>query len=171
MKWIIGLVVVAALGFFGFQYMSNNSTLEAENLATEAAAKAEEAAATAKASAEQALATAQESMPAGLDLSQFTDSASGIFSTLTDSVSGITDAESAKAALPAMTEARGTLDSLTNTLERLPDAAKGPIAGIVTGGLAALQPILEKTLALPGVGPVIEPVITPMMDKLASLAE
>lgn len=163
MKWIIGLVLVAVLGWFGFQYMNDN----AAKVAQEAAA---EAAATAKAAAADALADAQSSMPAGIDLGAISGSLDGVLSTTGEAFSGITDVESATAALPSLEDATSKLSGLSETISMLPDAAKGPIAGIISGGLATLQPIIDKVTAIPGVGPVIEPIVTPMLEMLEGLA-
>ncbi|MDB3935880.1 hypothetical protein N9383_04085 [Granulosicoccus sp.] len=181
MKWIIGLVVVAVLGWFGYQYMNNNAALEAENPTTGVIDRSEnasgaiteqagDAAASATNAATEALAKAQESMPAGVDLSKISDGLQGAFSSAGDAVSGITDVESAQAALPDLEKASSTISGLGDTMARLPDAAKGPLAGIISGGMATLQPILEKATAIPGVGDIIEPVVTPMMQKLEGMA-
>ena len=170
MKWIIGLVVVVALGLFGFQYMNNNAAIDAENVKAEAAAKVEEAAASAKASATEALETAQQSMPEGIDLSKITDSLDGVFSSTGEAFGSITDTASAEAALPSLEDASGQLSGLGDTIARLPEAAQGPIAGIVSGGLSTLRPLIEKATAIPGVGDIINPVVTPMLEKLEGLA-
>lgn len=170
MKWIIGLVVIAALGWFGFQYMNNNAAIDAQNVAAEAAAKVDEAAATAKASATEALEAAQESMPEGIDLSKITDGLDGAFSSTGEAFSSITDIESAEAALPSLEDASSKLSGLSDTIARLPEAAQGPIAGIVSGGLSTLKPLIEKASAIPGVGDIINPVVTPMLEMLEGLA-
>ena len=170
MKWIIGLVVIAALGWFGFQYMNNNAAIDAQNVAAEAAAKAEEAAASAKESATEALEAAQQSMPEGIDLSKITDSLDGILSSTGEAFGSITDIESAEAALPSLEDASSRLSGLDNTIARLPEAAQGPIAGIVSGGLSTLKPLIEKAAAIPGVGDIINPVVTPMLEMLEGLA-
>ncbi|MFK8080160.1 MAG: hypothetical protein AB8B97_07750 [Granulosicoccus sp.] len=170
MKWVIALVVVVALGWFGMQYMKNNAALDAQNLATEAAEQAEQAAEAAKATASEALAKAQESMPEGVDLGKINDNLSGVFSSAGEAFGGITDVESATAAIPSLEDASSKLSGISDVIGRLPDAAKGPIAGIISGGLATLQPIIEQATAIPGVGPVIEPIVTPMMEMLEGLA-
>ena len=181
MKWIIGVVVVAALGWFGFQYMNNSAAPETENPANGVIDRSEnataaiteqagDAAASATNAANEALTRAQESMPAGIDLSEISGSLEGAFSSAGDAVSGITDVQSAQTALPELEQASSAINGLGNTIARLPDAAKGPLAGIISGGMATLQPILEKATAIPGVGDVIGPVVTPMMQKLEGMA-
>ena len=178
MKWIIGVVVVAALGWFGLQYMNNSAAPGTDNPATgvidrsENATNAitEQAEDAATNAATEALAKAQESMPAGIDLSKISGGLEGAFSSAGNAVSGITDVQSAQAALPELEQASSAISGLGNTIARLPDAAKGPLAGIISGGLATLQPMLEKATAIPGVGDVIGPVVTPMMQKLEGMA-
>jgi len=175
MKWLLVLVAVVVLGWFGMQYMGKKAETDALNAAAAEAEKvaeqaAEQAAEAAK-SAEDALTAAQDAMPEGVDLSKISGALDGVFSSATDALSGITDIDSAKAAIPSLQEAGSTLGGLNDVIARLPDAAKGPIAGIVTAGLSALQPIIDKVTAIPGVGSLIEPVIQPMMDALKGLAE
>lgn len=170
LKWIIGLVVIAVLGWFSFQYVNNNAAIDVENAAAEAAATATEAADTARASATEALTAAQEAMPEGVDLSKITDGFDGVFSSAGEAFGSITDAESAQAALPSLEDASGTLSGLSDTVARLPEAAQGPIGSIVGAGLSTLKPLVEKATAIPGVGDVINPVVTPMLEMLEGLA-
>ena len=171
MKWLIALVAVVALGWFGMQYMGKKAATDAANVAAAAAEKAAEKAADAAKSSEDALKAAQEAMPEGVDLSKISGALEGVFGSTTDALSGITDIDSAKAAIPSIEEAGSKLGGLSDVIARLPDAAKGPVSGMVSTGLAALQPIVDKVSAIPGVGALIEPAIKPMMDTLSALAE
>jgi len=170
MKWLISLVVIAALGFFGFQYMNNKGATDAANAAAEAANQAKATAEAARDTATQALATAQDSMPAGIDLGKITENLDGIVGTASESLGGITDVASAEAALPALEDASGKLSGLADTIGRLPDAAKGPLGNIISGALASIKPLVEKAQSIPGVGDVITPVVTPMIEMLEGLS-
>jgi len=109
-------------------------------------------------------------MPAGIDLGKISDGLDGSIATATDALSGISDVESAKAALPALESANETLSGLSETINRLPDAAKGPLGSIVSGSLGSIKPVIEKAQSLPGVGEVITPLVTPLLETLESLA-
>jgi len=170
MKWVIGLVIVAALGWFGYQYVSKNAAIDAQNLAAEAKEAAQAEIQEARDSATQALTAAQDAMPAGIDLGKISDGLDGSIATATDALSGISDVESAKAALPALESANETLSGLSETINRLPDAAKGPLGSIVSGSLGSIKPVIEKAQSLPGVGEVITPLVTPLLETLESLA-
>jgi len=170
LKWIIGLIVIGVLGWFSFQYMNNNAAIDAENVAAEAAATATEAAETTRAAAMEALNAAQDSIPAGVDLGKITDGFDGVFSSTGEAFGSITDSASAQAALPSLQEASSTLSGLSDTVARLPEAAQGPIGSIVGAGLSTLKPLIEKATAIPGVGDVINPVVTPMLEMLEGLA-
>ena len=109
-------------------------------------------------------------MPDGVDFSAISGGIEGVFGSATDALSGVTDAASAEAALPALEEVSGKLGGLNDVVSRLPDAAKGPIGGIVSTGLASVQPLIEKVSAIPGVGAIIEPIVTPMLEMLQGMA-
>ncbi len=143
MSKIIPLLLGAALlGWLGFKYFGGNAEVPD-------------------------VAVPDVSMP---DVGAVGDDLKGMFGSATSSLESITDAESASAALPALTEAGSKLDGLSETFGKLPDAARGPLAGIVSEGLAKFQPIVDKVMALPGVGDILKPVIEPIMEKLAAMA-
>ncbi|MGB7181655.1 MAG: DUF937 domain-containing protein [Burkholderiaceae bacterium] len=87
---------------------------------------------------------------------------------MTTAIGGIKDADSATAALDQLKGASEGLGGLS--LDSLPDAVKGPLAGIVAPLLEKLQSVLETAYAIPGVKDIIEPVIGPVLEKLTALA-
>ena len=93
----------------------------------------------------------------------------GLFSSAQSSLGGITDVESAKAAIPQLTDFSGKLDGITAMADKLPDAAKPMFNSVVQGGLGQIQPMLDKAMAIPGVGAVLGKVIDPLKEKLAAL--
>ena len=117
-----------------------------------------------------ALEAAQAALPAGIDMEAITGQLNGAFSSTTDALGSITDEASATAALPALTEAGEGVSKFGDVFKRLPDAAKGPLSGMVENGMGAVTPLLEKVQAIPGVGGIIEPVIGPMLETLQGLA-
>jgi len=147
MKWLLPLIAIAGIGWFGLQYMNKQSS---EKLAAEKEAATQAAAEKADAMKLEAEAAAQGSA--------------------SESLSGITDLESAKNAVPALQEAASNLGGLNDVMARLPEAAKGPLGSIVQGGIGTLQPLIEKVSAIPGVGAVIGPVIAPIMEMLNGMA-
>jgi len=93
-----------------------------------------------------------------------------VFDSAKGTLEGITDVETAKSSLPALTEMADNFGGLAGKMDGLPDAAKGPLAGIVKTGLDSILPLIEKVKAIPGVGAVIDPIIGPMMETLQGLA-
>ena len=188
MKWLLPLIAILGLGWFGMQYMNKQAAEEAAAVEAQAAeTAAAEAEAAKQAAAEQAEAVklqaeqaqqqaneainaAQASMPAGVDLGKISEGLNGVFGSTGDALSSITDIESAKSALPNLEDAAGKLSGLNDLIVRLPDAAKGPIGSVVQNGMGSIQPIVDKVSAIPGVGSLIEPVIGPLMKMLSGLA-
>ena len=105
----------------------------------------------------------------GPDVAAMGKDLTGMFSSATTGLEGITDAESAKAALPKLTEVGTKVDGLTTLMDKVPDAGKGALSKIVGDNLGKLQALVEKVTALPGVGDIIKPVIDPIMEKLGAL--
>ncbi len=177
MKWAIPLVAIVGLGWFGMQFMNQQSADKADALAAAAAEQAEavkqqatEAKQLAADAASEALKSAQDSMPAGIDLAKISGGLDGVFGSTGDALSGITDLESAKNAIPTLEDAAGKLSGLSDVITRLPDAAKGPLAVIIENGMGSIQPLVDKVSAIPGVGAIIDPIVGPIVEMLGGLA-
>lgn len=83
---------------------------------------------------------------------------------------GITDVESAKAALPKLTELTSSTDELSKSMANLPEGAKSSISGVWEKGIAELKALVEKVMALPGVESVLRPKVNELMGKLEAIA-
>ncbi len=186
-KWLIPAAVVAALAFFGLKFLGGkdvevpdaSAVTDAAGSAVEQAGQAaSDGAASATAAftsvtdgiPTDAMDAAKAALPDGVNMDALTGQLDGVFGSASGALSGITDADSATAALPQLTEASEGASQFGEVFKRLPDAAKGPLATMMQGGISALQPLIEKASALPGVGPIIEPVVGPMLGSLSDLA-
>ena len=86
------------------------------------------------------------------------------------SLGSITDEASARAALPDLAGANDSLGEITGLVGSLGDAQKGAFSGMANTALGTLRPVIEKVIAIPGVGPVLAPVLESMVEKLGMLA-
>ncbi len=102
----------------------------------------------------------------GMAGGDMTANITSMFGSATESLEGITDVESAKAAVPALTDFSGKIDGVASMADKLPDAAKP----ILAGALEKIMPMLDKVMAIPGVGAVLGGVIEPLKEKLTGLA-
>jgi hypothetical protein len=96
------------------------------------------------------------------DMRGFVDSA-------TSALRGITDVDTARAALPKLQASTQGITALSSKLTSLPAAARSGIATAASTSYSTLQPLVDKVLAIPGVGDVIRPATTSLMDALAKL--
>ena len=69
--------------------------------------------------------------------------------------------------LPSLTTATDKLGSLAGLMDKLPEAARGPLKQIVSSGMPQLEGILNKLSAIPGVGAIIKPIVESLQAKLA----
>lgn len=129
LRKILPVAAIAILGFFGLKMFGGGSDVEVPDVDTS--------------SIEMPKVEMPEmpGLPDGVG-----DELNSSFSGASEALGGITDVDSAKAALPA-------LDGLTGTLDKIPEAARGPLSGL----LGNLTPLLDKASALPGVGDVLAP--------------
>ncbi len=111
----------------------------------------------------------KEAVSANMDMNadQVGKDLTGAMSSVTGSLGGITDVESAEAALPQLGESATQLGGLATMLDKLPDAAKGPILNIISTGLPQIQGLIDKASAIPGVGPIIKEKADGILQALA----
>ncbi|MEE9422055.1 MAG: DUF937 domain-containing protein [Gammaproteobacteria bacterium] len=146
---LLPLAIIGGLLWMGYNYMTGQST---QNTVTDT----------------------MES--AGDSLDQLTDVNIGneltnIFSTSTDALGSITDVESAKAAVPALTEATSKIGGLSSMFDKLPGPAKSAVSTVAGNGMGTLQAAIDKVEQIPGVGPIIKPVVDGLMEKLAAFIQ
>jgi len=89
---------------------------------------------------------------------------------LRTSLAGITDAESARAALPKLQEATTQIDKVAGMVRLLPADQRQVAAGLVASSMATINQLFDKVLAIPGVAEVVRPTIDSLRTKLADLS-
>jgi hypothetical protein len=103
----------------------------------------------------------------GVDLAkQVTESVDGLRTALT----GITDPASAQAALPKIRDAKAQLDTISALSDRLPAEGKRSLARLVAAAMPSINALIDKAMAIPGVGEVASPAINDLRVRLNSLA-
>ena len=152
---------------------TTDAAADATDAATDATDAATDAAAAADATdaATDAAADATTEATESFSLAGFSRQIGGVFGTTTSVLSGVTDEDSAKAALPALEDASASLEAVASTFSAVPEAAQGPLKGIMEKGMGRIQPIADAALANEGVGSVLNPVVGPMMETLKGLIE
>jgi hypothetical protein len=104
------------------------------------------------------------------DVSKLSTDLTGTFKSLTDTLSGIKDAASAESARPTLQELNGKLESAKAAMNRLPEAGKSTINALARSALDNLRGLVDKVLAIAGVGDKIKPVVEAILDNLKALA-
>ena len=163
-KWLIPAIIALGLGWLAYTFLGKKD-VEVPDVSG-AASGAASAVSDAAGDATDAIAGAAD----GLDIGGLTGDVTGLFNQASETLGGVTDLESATAALPGLEELGGQVAGLPSLFDKVPEAARGPLEGIVGEGIGSLQPIIDKVMAIPGVGGVIGPVLEPIMETLGGLA-
>jgi hypothetical protein len=84
---------------------------------------------------------------------------------------GISDAASAKAALPQLEKGAAELDKLRERSLNAPADSEGALAALVASARPALDGLFDKVLAIPGVDSIAKPAIDTLRAKLDALSK
>ena len=87
------------------------------------------------------------------------------------SLRDVKDEATAKAALPKLNEATSQIAQLTSLLNQSPPETRKTVADVFAAIRPTLNQLLEKALAIPGVGTVIKPAADAIRAKLDALAK
>ncbi len=161
-KALIPIGVLAILGLFAWQFFNRQGDdAKTRDLAEVANSDAPHT----------VLRPALDTPIAVPDAEKFTADVQSIYMTATERLSEIKDVDSAKAALPSLTRLSDRLASLSEMTDTLPDATRESIAKISSENYGKLEKIIEQVLAIPGVEPILGPIIGGMTTKLDAFNE
>ena len=102
---------------------------------------------------------------------RFQELATGWFGRLSETLAGVTDAESAKAALPVFTELGDALKVAQTTTAAFSPEQKAFIRTFVGENIGAVRSTADTVLALPGVADVLGGIVRPMIETVSKLGE
>ena len=141
---LLPLIVIGLLGWFGYQYFGGSAPEAPDTSAITDAAKG--------------------AMP---NMDELSGKLTGSVGDMTTAIGGITDEASATASLDKLKGAAEGIGGLG--LDSLPDAAKGPLAGVVGPLVEKLKGVLETAYAIPGVQGILEPIVGPVLETLGGI--
>ncbi len=154
---LLPLALLAGAAWLGYNYFMNNKSKEVPAVSPENVEK------TSTQTAPAIKTQAPEMSGELLDLEKNLGSA---MAAVTTSLGGISDVDSAKAAIPSLTEATGQLGSLGGLFAKLPEATRGPITKVVADNMQGIQDMVTKVASIPGVGEMIKPVVEKLSAAL-----
>ena len=93
-----------------------------------------------------------------------------IITNLRTTLTGITDAASARAALPKLQEVTAQIDKVDGLLGQLSPEQRKVLAGVVNPRMLSLNQLFDKVFAIPGVAELLKPAIDALRAKLAALS-
>jgi Bacterial protein of unknown function (DUF937) len=169
MRWLLPLVVLGILGLLLWSFLPS-TTKEAPVVTTEP--RTEPAPATVKApivEAPKVPVVEAPKVPAP-EVTQLSTELTDTFKSLTETLTGVKDVPSAEAALPKLQDLGPKLDAAKAKLDKLTEAGKATIAALVKSSQAKLRELVDKVLAIPGVGDKIKAVVDGIMAKINDLA-
>lgn len=95
----------------------------------------------------------------------------GLFGNLGKVLGGVTNEESARSAIPQLSEFAPVLESLQKSTVALPEAGRSTIAELVAKNMGSLTTVIDTVMAIPGVKEILGPTVTPMIETLSKLGK
>ncbi len=89
---------------------------------------------------------------------------------LQSSLEGIKDEATAQTAVPAITNSKDEFDRVVALISQLAPETRTSLAGAIAAVKPALDQMIDKAMAVPGVGSVIKPTVDTIRSKLDVLA-
>lgn len=153
-KKLLPVAVLVALALFAWKYFTGGSAPDVSD-ATNGAVEA-----------------VKDAMPSiDIDGTDVGAEFGSIFDTASSTVAGITDVETAKAAIPSFNDITGKVDGLSGLWDKVPEAGRTQLGGLISGNLESLTPAIEKVSEIEGVGDIIGPVTGPLLEKLMAFSK
>lgn len=107
------------------------------------------------------------SMPGSISIP---DQLTQAFSTADSTLRGITNTATAQDALPTLRNLNAQLEELRTAVSQAPASTKDMVKSRAANILPSLQPVIDGTLAIPGVAGIIRPSVEVLKQNLAALA-
>lgn len=156
--WLLGALALAALGFLLWRLLSGQPEPSVEATSPQIEAP----------SVNLSVFDKLKGVKAGdVDVGELaTTAVSGLQAALT----GIKDEASAQAALPELNQAESRFEQLNGLLSQLPPEARQALAAAIAGIRPTVDQLMDKALAIPGVGAIIQPAVDAIRSELNTLA-
>ena len=156
--WLLGALALAALGFLLWRLLSGQPEPSVEATSPQIEAP----------SVNLSVFDKLKGVKAGdVDVGELaTTAVSGLQAALT----GIKDEASAQAALPELNQAESRFEQLNGLLSQLPPEARQALAAAIAGIRPTVDQLMDKALAIPGVGAIIQPAVDAIRAELNTLA-
>jgi hypothetical protein len=163
--WLLGALVVLALGALAWHLLHGRHKQVAET----ANPKIEEKVSPSSEAPYAGLFAKLKGIKAGdVDVG---DLATSAVNDLYASLQGIKDEATAQSSMPGLTKASSEFDQLTSLLNQLSPENRKTLADLFASIRPNLDQLLDKALAIPGVGPIIKPAVDAIREKLNTLTK
>jgi hypothetical protein len=145
LRWVIGALIVLAILYFLSVMLGKRDSGERTSLT----------------------APAQELTVGGVNLA---DTVQTVFGDLGRTLNSITDAASARAALPQLDGIQENLKKLENAAGGLSPSARSTLAGLINTSLPEVRQTADRLLTDGAIGPIVKPALDSILGRLSSLA-
>lgn len=110
---------------------------------------------------------AKEAAAALPDAAKLVTDLGGVFTNATQYLTDVKDAATADTALPKLKDVLTQVEGYKTLWDKLPDAGKATVTKVVTDHLGTLTELVNKVLAIPGIGDKLKPILDALLAALS----
>jgi hypothetical protein len=159
---LLAIPVIALLGWLGYSAFTGNKDLPDAKAIKETIS-----------SSADSLEVPEVNVPTlelpNMDPTAITGQLKDVFGGYEKAFKGITDEATAKAAIPDLTSLNDKLGGVSGMMEKLPAGVKETVTGQIGSMLDPIKAMIDKVLAIPGVGPLLQPIVDTMLEKVKAI--
>ncbi|HEV7260189.1 MAG TPA: DUF937 domain-containing protein [Bosea sp. (in: a-proteobacteria)] len=167
LRWGLPVLAALAVGWWFFGRHTPSVVDQARTIPGQAMQSTQSIIGQLGSTATQAMQTLQNVTAGGVNIGTEVQSA---VDGLANSLRGITDAASARAALPRLQGVATQFDKVKAVVDQMPTSARTALATLITALRPSLEGLFNKVLAIPGVAEIAKPTIDGVRANLDALA-
>ena len=114
---------------------------------------------------------AEQTSQMSTDMPDYSGQIGTMFQNTTDTFTKITDVASANEQLPNLKNVVTEFTDFSSEMGSLDSAVRGPVITLAKDAFSELQPVVEKTVAIPGVGDIIKPTADSLIEQINSILQ
>ena len=168
-SWLLPAVVVVVLALLAWWFLGRHK--EPEKMAEKPVATAPAPAPAATPAPAPAATPAPAPAAPAMDAADIGKQATTTLTGLSAMLASITNADTAKAALPKLTDANDSLGKIVGMADKMPAEARTAMKASMGGAIASIKDAIAKVTAMPGVGDVVKSATDPIAAKLDALVK
>lgn len=169
MAWLFPLILICGIGGLAY-FLSRGGAPDLEAAGQQGAEAVEAAEQMADEAADGVTGLVEGASDITGDITgDMTGQLTDLFGQYNETFAGVTDEASAKEAAVTLQDYNAKLGAMGSMFDKLPESARAGLGGKLGEMVQPIEAMIEKLYAIPGVKPILEPIVSSMREKVTGM--